>query len=433
MLRARADKFELSESGADQAPLGRTGRLPGRLRAGINPTKRVRFGSQKTEREDCPTLLAFQMGTRKDKAKKAQRSGRTRGTGGPAGPLLHVTKGGIGVDYSVPANVMLLSTGGISELGEAQIVAIAYGFQRHAELGDLPSVSLVCQNVTAAKKAWDVFEAWQRETDGDAVRLGWFFSSKGHYRLLVGADQDRLRFRLRGYDNSMNDLVMSSFYVKRFDSISKPTEEFRAYLRDWYSPFLFSACTESMKLIGKPLLKFHATEADEETLPLGSPDRIILRLEEPPDRKERPDMGGANWRAQTLKAHFPVTLARLARENVTPMLEEAATLGFQRWQLEQAAANLALSETLSPGRPHYAALQRATAGTEIVEGVRARHEMADSSDFASGLAGGRLIKQLILDANALLKSVGQPTTSSPEQIIARLRKAGLLETGHRKA
>jgi len=373
------------------------------------------------------------MGTRKDKANEPKRLERPRSKGGPAGPLIHVATGGIGVDYSAPAAVVLLSTGGITELTEAEIVAIAYGYQRHAELGDLPSVSLVCRNVSAAKKAWEVFEAWQKETDGDAVSLGWFFSSQGHYRLLVGADQDRLRFRLRGYDDSMNDLVMSGFYAKRFDRISKPTEDFRTYLRSWFSPFLFNACTESMSRIGKPLLKFQATEADEESLLPGSPERFILGLEEPPDRKERPDVDGAKWRAQTLKAHFPVTLARLEREDVAPILAEAATLGFQEWQLQQAAANLALSSDLSPGRPHFAALQRSAARDAIIEGLRTRHEMADGADLAGSLANGRLLKQVVLDASALLKSVGQPTTSSPAQLVTRLRKAGLLETGHRRA
>jgi hypothetical protein len=248
---------------------------------------------------------------------------------------------------------------------------------------------------------------------------------------MVGADQDRIRFRLRGYDSTMRDLVMSGYYTKRFDQIGKPTEDFRVYLRSWYSPFFFSACTKSLKPIGKPLLKFHATEIDEEALSPGSPERVILGLEEPPERKPRPDVDGASWRGETLKSHFPVTMARLRLNDVAPILAEATSLGFQPWQMQQAAANLALSGDLSPGRPHYAGLQRQTAGDAIVEGLRGRHEMANGFDFASSLANGRLIKQLVLDANALLKSVGQPTSSSPQQVIARLRKVGLLETGHR--
>jgi hypothetical protein len=89
---------------------------------------------------------------------------------------MHVTAGGIGVDYSAPANVILVSPGGPSELTGADIVALAYGIQPHPELGGLPCVSLVCGNVTEAKKAWDVFEAWDKETGGDSVTLSWFFS-----------------------------------------------------------------------------------------------------------------------------------------------------------------------------------------------------------------------------------------------------------------
>jgi hypothetical protein len=187
-----------------------------------------------------------------------------------------------------------------------------------------------------------------------------------------------------------------------------------------------------MTPIGEPLLKFHGREEDEEALRLGSPDRVILGLEKPPNEKDRPDVNRAEWRAKTLKTHFPVTLARLAREQTAPLWAQATGLGFQRWQLEQAAANLALSESLSPGRPHYAALERATVSDAIINGLRARHEMADGSDFVSHLDSGRLIKQLVLDSSALLKSVGQAATSSPEQTIARLQKAGLLETGQRK-
>jgi hypothetical protein len=373
------------------------------------------------------------MGPRKKKEKVPKRSGRASSGGGPAGPLLHVTTGGVGVDYSAPANVILVSPGGTSELSGAEVVALAYGIQHHPELGGLPSVSLVCRNVAQAKKAWDVFEAWDKETDGDAVTLSWFFSSKGHYRLMVGADQDRIRYRLRGYDNTMRDLVMSGYYTKYFHIVSKTAEDFRTYLRGWYSPFFFNAITESMKPIGKSLLKFHATETDEEALAPGSPERIILGLDEPAERKGRRDVDGARWREEALKTHFPVTLARLKRDDVAPVLAEAAAQGFQPWQLQQAAANLALSRDLSPGRPHYAALQRQTAGTAITAGLRGRHEMADGLDLAASLANGHLIKQLVLDSNALLKSVGHPTSSSPEQVVARLQKAGLLKTGHRGA
>lgn len=386
----------------------------------------------KTATADCPTLRGFLMGPRKKVKKVPKRPGPASGGGGPAGPLLHVTAGGIGVDYSAPANVILVSPGGTSELSEADVVALAYGIQPHPELGGLPAVSLVCRNVAQARKAWDVFEAWDKETDGDAVTLSWFFSAKGHYRLMVGVDQDRIRYRLRGYDNSMRDLVMSGYYTKRFDRISKPTEDFRVYLRSWYSPFFFNAITESMKPIGKSLLKFHATEIDEEALAPGSPERIILGLDERPERKGRRDeVDGARWREETLNNHFPVTLARLKRDDVAPVLAEAAGLGFQPWQLRQAAANLALSRDLSPGRPHFAALQRQTAGNAIIDGLRGRHEMADGFEFAASLANGHLIKQIVLDSNALLKSAGLPTSSSPEQVLARLQKAGLLATGHR--
>jgi hypothetical protein len=326
-----------------------------------------------------------------------------------------------------------VSTAGISELSGADVVAVAYGLRRHPELGDLPIVSLVCRNVIEAKKAWDVFEAWDREIDGDAVQLSWCFSAMGHYRLIVGADQDRLRFRLRGYNSSMDQgPVFSGHYIKRFNSVSKPTADFRAYLRSWYSPFWFNACTESMKPIGKPLLKFHATEAEEGALPEGSLDRVLLGLDEPPDWKGSSDLDGAKWRKKLLRDHFPVTLTRLARDEVAPMINAATALGFQPWQLQQAAANLALSTTLSPSRPHFAALPRSTAPGTILEGLRRHHEMADGSDFASTLGSGRLIKQLVLDANALLKSKGQPITTSPEHVVARLSKAGLLETGHQK-
>jgi hypothetical protein len=236
---------------------------------------------------------------------------------------------------------------------------------------------------------------------------------------------------LRGYDTNMQDLVVTSFYKKRLDSISQPTRDFRAYLRSWYSPFMFEACTESMQPIGRPLLKFRAKQLDEESLPTGSPDRVLLGLDQPAQSNSRRDIDATKWRAETLKLHFPVTLARLGREDLAPLLDEANALGFQRWQIQQAAANLALSSDISSGRPHYAGLQRATIGDRIVAALRARHEAADSSDLGGKLAGGRLLKQLVLDANALLKSVGLPTTSSHEQTIARLRDSGLLETGHR--
>jgi hypothetical protein len=373
--------------------------------------------------------------TGRSKSKPAAARGKT-----PAhderrqpGPLVHVTSGGIGVDYSARTLQILLSVGGTSELGDADVVGLAYGLQQHDELGMLPTVSLVCRNVTQAKKAWDAFETWQTETDGDAVSLSWFFYAEGYYQLVIGAEPERLRFRLRGFDDSDDDLIMSGYFKKRFDRISKPTEEFRAYLRKRYSPYLFSACTESMTPIGMPILKFHGVEADVNSLLPGSPERIILGLETAPERGSKRNVNGAKWRAKMVKTRFPVTLARLSRDEIAPLLQEASALGFQTWQIEQAAANLALSNELSPGRPHYASLQRSTAVEAIAAGIRGRREAADSSDFRSLLTLECLLKQLVLDANALLKSIGQQTTSSPAQAVIKLRKAGLLETGQRDA
>jgi hypothetical protein len=363
---------------------------------------------------------------------RANRPG-TAHKGGGAGPLLHVTRGGIGVDYSRPVRTLLVSPDGTSELSKADVIAIAYGFQKHEELGRLPCASLVCRNVIAARKAWEIFEAWQGKTDGDAVRLSWVFNSEGYYRLIVAEDDVRLRVRLRGFDASNDEIVLSGVFVKRFESISKPTEDFRAYLRNWYSPFFFVACTDTMTPIGSPLLKFRATQADESALEPGSFERVYLGLERPATGTPGSDVDGEAWRAGVLKTHFPVTMARLSRSDVAPLLEEATALGFERWQIQQGAANLALSNDLSPGRPHFSGLQRSSAANTIAGGVSARHEMADSFDFPKLLADGRLVKQLLLDASALLRSVGQQTTSSPVHAVTKLRKAGLLGIAPRRA
>lgn len=340
--------------------------------------------------------------------------------------LLYTTSDGIGVDYSVPLRVALVSYSGIGELTEAGVVALAYGFNSDARLGVLPMVSLVCTNAAVAKKAWDVFELWQEGTDGDAVSLSWVFRPDGSYRLIVSAESDRYRFRMRGFRRSPDELLISPTYIKQFDSTSEPTKEFREYLRKRCSPFFFAACTTGMEPIGKPLLKFEATEADESELPAGSPERIYLRLEEAPEPTVAGSEDGAHWRSKVLAEHFPVTKARLSRADAVPLLQEAISAGFQRWQIEQAVANLVLSSELTSGHQHYLGLPTKSAAKAIVARIQGRREVADSKPLNELLTDGRLIKQLVLDSNALLQSVGSSAGQSSIEVIQKLKDANLI-------
>jgi hypothetical protein len=141
----------------------------------------------------------------------------------------------------------------------------------------------------------------------------------------------------------------------------------------------------------------------------------------------RPKPGDvAKQRTKTLSHHFPVTLERMRRSpHVPPLMAELAVDGVRRWQVEQALCNLVLSTEIARGL-HYAGLSGRKAESEIVKALRSRYELADGSSIQN-FASDVVRAQILADANALLRFLGQKAVADLEGAQAALASALAIE------
>lgn len=104
---------------------------------------------------------------------------------------------------------------------------------------------------------------------------------------------------------------------------------------------------------------------------------------------------------------------------------ELAASGVRRWQVEQALCNLVLSTEIARG-PHYVGLSARKAESDIVKALRSRYELADGSGIQT-FAADVVREQLLADANALLRFLGQKAVADLVGAQAALASASAIE------
>lgn len=343
----------------------------------------------------------------------------------------------------------------VRNLRDAEIVGVAYGFRYCEALkSTLPFMSLIGRNATPLKKAFEEFEAWSKQSDGDAAEMTVVFLKSGGYIVGLNPEPRRLEQRAAGFNRTYQPLYSFATWQHNLTAIGPQVQEFRKYKQGFLSPFLLSADVTSDAIMRAPgglmprliqvspgILKFEATFIDEEdvqanTIPASliairrgnsSRSKQITKDKESKGRLKPSPAQLREIRASTLRTHFPVNMNRIAQsKTISAIKAEVLAKGAQEWQFVQALCNLALSKDMGSS-PHFKDVPPDKFMHSITEALSRRYEVADGKSTLSEYTVDQVLEQVRLDTLFLLREIGSnavanDTTSQRVQ----LERLGLL-------
>ena len=372
------------------------------------------------------------------KKKTRRKKGTSRNSGSNPTPL--------GVDFGCfRANAAVTFPGFSDHLGEASIVAVAYGSEwSEALCADTPSMSLVARRAEPLREVFKIFAAWADAADGDAVELTVVLKESGGFLLGISPEYGRLARRCVGFDRTtVSPLAFAPVWCHSINTAHRYLIQLRSYAQKPIAPFLFGGVTlsgllthsdpDAPEVAAVPgltsILKFEITFADETDVEPGGMGELLLRTaspahrsseirSSPPTHRTIVDIG--TERARVLRTHFPVTLERLHRSGRLQHLRRtvAPDADVAMWQFEQAYCNLVLS-TASGWGIHYRRLRTQNARGKILHAIGERYEIADGQPL-DAFTGAQVWEQLMADGRALLRYLNEPADRSMSTVQACL-------------
>ena len=352
----------------------------------------------------------------------------------------------LGVDFGCfPANTAVTFPEFANHLGEASIVAVAYGSEWSEVLGaEVPTMSLVAERPEPLREAFKIFAAWADAADGDAVELTVVLKESGGFLLGISPEYGRLARRCVGFDRTtVSPIALLPAWCKPIETAHRFLTQLRSYAEKPIAPFLFGGATLSGLLIHSDpdvpqvaavpgltsILKFEVTFADESDIKPGGMGEWLLKTaslanessetrSSPPTSRTIVDIG--TERVRVLRTHFPVTLERLHRSGRLQYLRTvvAPDTDVGLWQLEQAYCNLVLSAG-SGWDIHYRRLRPRDARRRILHAIGERFEIADSQPLDE-FTDDQVCMQLVADGRALLRYLNEPADGDMSTVQARL-------------
>lgn len=375
-------------------------------------------------------------GRRKKRTRRKERTSRNRSS----------TPTPLGVDFGCfPANAAVTFPEFSNHLGEASIVAVAYGSAWSEALGaEVPTMSLVAERAEPLREAFKIFAAWSDAADGDAVELTVVLKESGGFLLGISPEYGRLARRCVGFDRTtVSPIAFLPAWCKPIETTHRVLTQLRSYAEKPIAPFLFGGALLSGVLISSEpdvpqvacvpgltsILKFEITFADESDIEPGGMGEWLLKTaslanessetrSSPPISRTIVDIG--TERARVLRTHFPVTLERLHRSGRLQYLRTVvapdADVGL--WQLEQAYCNLVLSAGSGWGI-HYRRLRSRDARRKILHAMGERYEIADAQPLDE-FTDDQVRMQLVADGRTLLRYLNEPADGNMSNLQARL-------------
>jgi hypothetical protein len=353
-----------------------------------------------------------------------------------------------GFDFGcLPRALALGSTEFPRQLGEAAVVAVAYGTKWSDDLGgDVPCITLVAQREQFLIDAFTTFADWAHATDPDSLALTVVLRSDGGYLLALSPESQRLEQRCLGFDRTHVAITYSAIWVKRLDTVHPFLRRFRDYVEGPVAPFILDGAVYTgspsappspsyvRQLSGiSPLLKFEATVVNEADVQPGTMAALALAVasseasrksrEDPPTRSP---LQVVQQRVKSLRTHFPVTLERCrSSEAIATLVSELAPTGIRAWQVEQALCNLVLSRSICNDL-HYRCLSASKLGESVLAALGDRYEVADGQGGVDATAGDLQV-QVLADTNALLRCFKERSAKTIDDGLEALRRASLLD------
>jgi hypothetical protein len=321
----------------------------------------------------------------------------------------------------------------------------------------VPCIALLGNHPDPLREAFLEFHRWAEGSDGDAVELTIVFLNNGGYLLGLSPEPERWQARATVGEIVLEPLLMMPVWVKPIDTTHPMLRSLVDYQKGLIAPFMLDAALmagipQQTTLFPRfaspfrsvpglqPLIKFQCTFANESDAALSPTAQVVLRthrLSKTQKRSDRksfpppPPVSAAHQstkRRRVLDALFPVTLFRARKSGLLAHARDHIDLpNVQRWQLEQAVANLVFSRQLCADRFYYVGLPKGELSNQIIRAARDHIELADGRDNLTGIGPAEINRQIALDAQYLLMNNGQsPANLSPAALQERLRRKGFL-------
>ena len=363
-----------------------------------------------------------------------------------------IPSGPVGFDYGCLPYVMAVGSLDFPRhLSAAGIGAVAYG-RTWSDVVEkiVPTITLVAQNGAELAKAFAEFSAWSKATDPDAVEIIFVFRKSGGYVLSISVEQSRLQRRCLGFHRTQRALIFAPAWFKPLDTVNPLLLNFRRRLSAPIAPFLFDGAVYNSRLSAwsgsggaappdlqmipglEPLLKFEAEFIDEDQVTPNTIGWAALnaRTLQPPQSRNalhrmRPSEI-ARQRIDSLRCHFPVTLERIRRTSaMVGIFASLRSEGVRVWQIEQAICNLVLTADMRRSG-HFSGFHGRAGEQAVLKALDSRHEMADGGDVPVFEAADTR-RQIVADANALLRYLGEKSADDLAKVQAALKSASVLE------
>jgi hypothetical protein len=292
-----------------------------------------------------------------------------------------------GYEFGIPVHVMAASLPTfVNDLGQAKVMACAYGFQSYGDLGPLPFVALVARNPSKLNDALIDLEKRAKPLGGDAVGVGMLFQPTGEFRISISIDPDDLRLRLFPGNYLHVPLAVAASWL--FDL--KSSHPHLAEIRRWKQknplfPVLLAGATSpasgQLQPVGPVVPVFNMEFADNGT---GSSATLFPTLGVVAQGRQQ-DHGPEKYSAQdicdrrltVLTRYFPITCRRTGL--VAPSRADA------EWERLQAICNLTVSHEMT-GAPFYVGISGDEISGKLEEHLRSRVEThaVELSAFSDG-------------------------------------------------
>lgn len=350
-----------------------------------------------------------------------------------------------GYDYGLADGSAVLADQRLPQLlADAEVDGIGYGLMPPTELQrPLPMLMLVGRQAAPLREAFTLMRNWHEEAGPGAIAVDIAFSGAG-YVFALSQDWRALRWRLHGFDNVVQPEAFNIFWTKAIDTRNPFLDQLADYAANAIAPlFLGAAIADFSRGVPAepdylddvaPLLidKVDIFRTVDEI-----PPRHVLRHmpglapevggDEPDptdDRRERLGDGSAlaNRREWRLLSVMPKTVHVLRHsEEGQALLARFEAQGFDRWQIEQALANLELS-----GRAEQGDDPPASHWIEIVNLRPGFVEFASEPVDLARWTDAAIIEQVERDAGYLLRRVDEAPLPALGARQSRLKELGLV-------
>ena len=331
-------------------------------------------------------------------------------------------RAGAGLELGQLPRVLLVSESTIDfnrALIEANVQGFAYGFDRIAGYpAAIPCLSFIAEHEKHLRQAFEYFEEWGSQSDGDSVDLNLLLKQDGGYLLGVQPNPERLMYRL-ARDREMIDFIYAgALWVKQLDTTNPMLWHWKELFASRMVPVQVLAAIAPARRGGptpdsvtpldvRAFVKFGIkieTEAEQ-------PDHQFLRLtqnrlrpDKPQLEKEAPEQVSRR-RKRLINSVFPVSIVRMRQAGLFQATRiRLASIEVADAQIEQAIINVMLSREWSNGNDGY--LGVADVHQTWWERLSNRVEVAGENDNMCFIDPDAVIAQLELDVEHTVRNHG---------------------------